>query len=160
MKVENGVSHFFESARTSPQAGKSANPSNAFAAILGEKLQAAAGNTASASPVATHDAKQYDFTHMSRNELLETVNGLIRSGDLTLDETSPLLGMMGSSPLLKVNYDGKPLENGDAPTNVFARIQEGIEGARSRNETASVARLERAAEALMKFQEPGITVRA
>lgn len=160
MKVETGANTLFDSQRTQANAGKTAGPSASFAAIMAERLQAAAGSMASDKAGDTRDAERYDFTHMSRNELLEKVNGLIRTGDLALDDTTSLLGMMGSSPLLKVNYDGKPVEGGDVPMNVFTRIREGIEGARSRNETDSIAGLQRAAEALMKFHEPGITVRA
>lgn len=105
-------------------------------------------------------SKQYDFTHMLRNELLETLNGLIHSGDLTLDDTTSRLGFMGSSPLLKVDYDGLPLENGDVPMNVFEHIKASLEGALSRNETGSVEGLQRAAAALARFQKNEVSTLA
>lgn len=160
MKVESGATTLFNSQRTQANAGKSADQSSAFAAIMAEKLQAVAGNAASDKTSESDESKKYDFTHISRNELFETVNGLIRSGDLTLDDTGSLLGMMGTSPLLKVDYDGLPIEGGDTPMNVFTRIQEGIEGALSRNETGSVEGLQRAAAALARFQKNEVSILA
>jgi hypothetical protein len=161
MKIETGAAHLFNSQPTQANTAKNANQSSSFAAIMAEKLQqTTASSTTAAKTTETSGAGKYDFTNISRNELLETVNGLIGSGHLTLDDTSSLLGMMGSSPLQKVNYDGKPLEGGDIPMNVFARIQEGIEGARSRNETSSIAGLQRAAEALAQFQKPSFSAQA
>lgn len=160
MKVETGATNLFSSQRTQTHANKSDGQSNAFANILAEKMQAAPGKSASATAGDSDVGKQYDFTHMSRNELLEKVNGLIQSGDLTLDDTTSLLGFMGSSPLLKVDYDGLPLENGDVPMNVFEQIKASMEGARSRNETDSVEGLQRALDALMKFQKSNIAVQA
>lgn len=160
MKVETGATNLFNHPNMQTQAGKNAGQATSFASILAEKLQATTGKDISAKANTSDTSKQYDFTHISRNELLETVNGLIKSGDLTLDDTTSLLGMMGSSPLLKVNYDGKALEGGDTPMNVFARIQDGIDGARSRNETGSVAGLQRAAEALTRFHKPTLSLQA
>lgn len=155
MKVENAAANLFNSQRTQADAGRGANQGTAFATIMAEKLRETASQAAPGKPQTAGEAKQYDFTHISRDELLETVNGLIRSGDLNLDDTSSLLGMMGSSPMLKVHPDGLPLAGGDVPMNVFARLQEGIEGARSRHDTNSIASLQRAAEALARFQKTG-----
>lgn len=160
MKVETGATNLFSSQSTQTHANRSGGQSSSFASILAEKLQAAAGKSASATTGESDVSKKYDFTHMSRNELLETVNGLIHSGDLTLDDTTSLLGFMGSSPLLKVDYDGLPLENGDVPMNVFEHIKASMEGARSRNETNSIAGLQRALDALMKFQKSNIAAQA
>lgn len=160
MKVETGATNLFSSQSTQTQANRSGGQANSFASILAEKLQTAAGKSASATTGDSDVSKKYDFSHMSRNELLETVNGLIHSGDLTLDDTTSLLGFMGSSPLLKVDYDGLPLENGDVPMNVFEHIKASMEGARSRNETGSVEGLQRALDALMKFQKNNIAAQA
>lgn len=160
MKVETGATNLFSSQSTQTHASRNTGQSSSFASILAQKLQTASGTAASGTTGESDVSKQYDFTQMSRNELLETVNGLIHSGDLTLDDTTSLLGFMGSSPLLKVDYDGLPLENGDEPMNVFEHIEASMEGARSRNETDSVAGLQRAVDALMKFQKSNVAVQA
>ena len=160
MKIDTGASALFNTQRTAANTGKSADSSTSFASIMAEQLQAPAGSSVSGTTSESGEPRKYDFTRMSPDQLLKTVNGLIQSGDLTLDDTGSLLGMMGSSPLDKVNYDGLPMEGGDIPFNVFARIQDAIDGARSRNESNSVASLQQAAKALMAFQKSAVATQA
>lgn len=97
-------------------------------------------------------SEQYDFTKITAKQLHEKVGGLIRNGQMDLDESSSLLGFMGSSPLDKVNYDGSAPNTGTDPFNAFTRIQDAIAAVLSRNETKSAEGLQKAYDALTRFQ--------
>ncbi len=60
---------------------------------------------------------------------------------------------MAPTALSKVVYDGTAPASSHQPMNVFSKIQEGIDGALSRNERASAENLQRAADALLHFQD-------
>lgn len=149
MQIDSRTSALFSSQPAEkPKAGEQAGGAS-FAAIMAEKLQAVGGNSTS-GPAAS--VEKYDFTNMTPKALQETVNSLISKGQLDLDDTTSLLGMMPGTALSKVNYDGTAPTGADTPMNVFSKIQSALEGALSRNETDSAAGLRRAAQALAKFQ--------
>lgn len=104
------------------------------------------GNSSSSS------GRNNDFTDITPDDLLETVNGLIRDGQMDLDETSSLVGLMGNSALSNVDGATSSSTSSQMPFDVFATIQERIAGARSRNEAETVANLQEATDALLRFQ--------
>lgn len=57
--------------------------------------------TPTTSPAATSAGRvdTADFTSMTRGQLLDWMNGKIRAGELSLDDTSGLLGMTMSMPV-------------------------------------------------------------
>ena len=116
--------------------------------------------TASASSDAVANAgagiSTYDFSSMSPAEMRSTVNDLIRSGKMTLDESSPLLGMMsppasrlaggGSAPADEANrMDNQPID-------AFATLRAGITGAQSRGDRRNVEALGQTLDALLRLQ--------
>lgn len=102
-----------------------------------------------------------DFTNMTPRQLQGTINNLIKSGKLSLDDSSALVGMVPTA-LSKVHYDGHAPTAYEQPSNIIARIQDGIEGARSRGDTANVDSLMKALGALQKLQGSviGVDLRA
>src|SRR6218665_1683960 len=114
----------------------------------GKTPSAFAATLAQASQEAT-EPQRYDFRNIRPTQLRATVNALIRSGQMDLDETSSLLGFM-PSPLATV--DGTVSVQDDAPIDVYARIQAGIEGALSRLEWRNAGGLRPGAAALQGFQ--------
>ena len=149
MKIDNAASYLFAQRAQGTNAAARADGAASFAATLAEKTQAASSNGAS-TPAAQFE--KFDFTNMTPKALHETVNSLIRSGQMDLDESSSLLGFMAPSALSKVSYDGNAPASSNQSMNVFSKIQEGIEGALSRNEQKNVESLQRAADALLRFQ--------
>lgn len=142
MKIESGLSYYF-SARNAGDSSKNAeHGSDSFMDLIGKRKESAS----------TGEPETYDFTNITSGDLLETVNGLIRDGQMDLDETSSLLGFMGNSPLSAVNPNGPVSAKANAAFDVFAKIEEGIMGALSRNETQSAEGLRQAADALRRFQ--------
>ncbi|MBC7581109.1 MAG: hypothetical protein H7312_27685 [Tardiphaga sp.] len=112
---------------------------------------------ASSASVANSGAgiSTYDFSSMSPAEMRSTVNDLIRSGKMTLDESSPLLGMMsppasrwagsGSAPADEANrMDNEPID-------AFATLRAGITGAQSRGDRRNVEALGQTLDALLRL---------
>lgn len=77
-----------------------------------------------------------DFTQMTPKQLQNSINDLIESGQMSLDESSALIGMVPTT-LSKVNYDGQIPAAYEQPINVIQRLQDGIAGADSRHDTAT-----------------------
>ena len=151
MKIDRGTGDLFVHRTQAVNLATRTDSSASFAAALAGKTQEATGNTSSAPAT---QVEKYDFSNMTPQALHETVSALIQSGQMNLDETSSLLGMM-PSPLSNFglpNYDGKAPAASYQTVNFFAKIQEGIEGALSRNEKQSAESLQRAANALLRFQ--------
>lgn len=92
-----------------------------------------------------------DFTNITPQKFQSTMNALIKSGKLSLDETSPLVVMVPTA-LSKVAYDGQAPTAYAQPNNFISMIQNGIDGAKSRNDTANVQSLTVALHALQKLQ--------
>ncbi len=107
--------------------------------------------------VASAGIARYDFSSMSPAQMRETVNRLIRSGDLSLDETGSLLSIM-APPSARLRVDGTQVSAAEAeridntPVDAFAMLREGIAGARWRNDSASEAALMRTIGALQRVQ--------
>ncbi len=98
-----------------------------------------------------------DFTNMTPRQLQGTMNDLIKSGKMSLNDTSAIVEMVPTA-LSKVNYDGQVPVAYEQPTNFIARIQDGIEGAKSRSDTINEERLTKALGALQKLQGTAIGV--
>eukprot|EP01035_Chromulina_nebulosa_P040808 gene40808-55160_t len=84
----------------------------------------------------------YDFSSMSPAQMRSTVNDLIRSGKMTLTESSPLLGMM-MPPAHRMD---------NQPIDAFANLRAGITGAQSRGDRSSVESLGQTLDALLRLQ--------
>lgn len=93
----------------------------------------------------------YDFTAVTSPQLQGLVNDLIKRGRMSLDESSPMLGLMG--PQLRADGSGR-VSAADAmsPMNVFARLQAGLEGAYSRGDRQNAERLITTLDALKRLQ--------
>ncbi len=67
----------------------------------------------------------YDFSNMSPQNLLQTINELIKAGKMTVDETSSLIGLIPMA-ISKVAYDGEVPAAYYEPTNFFAKLQQAM----------------------------------
>nr|AAV66902.1 hypothetical protein [Rubrivivax gelatinosus] len=123
---------------TTPNAGGA----SAFASML-----AAATNTAAAAP-AQEDSPE--FTGMTRQELFDWMNRQIRSGKMSLDESTPFLGMT-----MKVSVaTGEPVDMASDGERVdfVAKARGGIAGALERRDFDLAARLQGAVDLMLKTQ--------
>ena len=64
----------------------------------------------------------YDFTHMTRGKMLETVNQLIKSGQMSLDETSSLVLLMGP----KMTASGNFVDASNEPVDFIASLKNSL----------------------------------
>ncbi|MEI7238175.1 hypothetical protein WCU73_05410 [Pectobacterium brasiliense] len=142
MKVESAESSVF----ASQQVMAKRSTEHAEKAALSEQLQS---YQAGSSVVPAGETTRYDFTRISPAELYETVEGLVSSGRLGREEGSALLGFIASP---RENVGSVPPSNVFQPINVFDTIQQGVAGASSRSEVQNTESLQRAAEALNRFQ--------
>ena len=84
--------------------------------------------------------KQTDFSSMTRQEMRDWVNDQIRSGNMTLDESTPFVSMTMKMPVggfaeVDAATDGERID-------FTQRARSGIEGARSRNDDVTAKLLE------------------
>ena len=102
--------------------------------------------------------KKYDFTNISRGELLNTVNGLIKSGQMSLDESSSLVLLMGP----KIGTDGSNIDVSDEKVDVFSMLQQSLAYNNYTKNTAGSIYDTKALDALTKLQGKytGIDTRA
>lgn len=103
--------------------------------------------TASATPSSTGTSKsagvqQLDFTNMTRQEMRDWINGQVKSGAMSLEESAPFSAMTMKIP---VGGGGDFPAAGDNQRIDFTRkINEGIQGALSRNDMVTMQMLQSA----------------
>lgn len=132
-----------------PTGGSAANAGGAcsFASML-----AAATSSAATTPAAaqTADDERPDFTSMTRQQLFDWMNQQIRSGRMSLDESTPFLGMT-----MKVSAaTGEPVDMASDGERIdfVAKARGGIDGALERRDYDLLARLQAAVERMLKTQ--------
>ena len=142
-----------EAAYKALQAATQAAVASATSSTNSSQASSSAASSASQASSTSSGSSSYDFTNMTPNQLLSTVNGLIKSGKMSLDESSPLVPMMGSSTLIRVpGAVGGPDIPANQPVNFMSILQNGISGALSRGDTANAAFLTTGLNALQKLQ--------
>lgn len=137
MKVNTESNHFYPTQRTQTSTATSANPAS-FSSVL------------TAATAETSTAKQADFTNMTRKEMFDWMNDQIRSGKISLDESSPFLGMT-----MKISVaSGQPVDMATDTTriNFVEKARLGIEGARSNSDPDLAKRLQAAIEVMLRQQ--------
>jgi len=92
--------------------------------------------------------QQTDFGSMTRQEMRDWVNDQIRSGNMTLDESTPFVSMT-----MKMSVGG--FAEVDAATDseridFIQRARAGIEGARSRNDDVTAKLLDAALQIMQR----------
>ncbi len=97
------------------------------------------------------DIEAFDFTNMTPQQMQNTINGLIKSGKMSLDESAPLVGMIPTA-LSAVNDNGQTPAAFRQPMNFIAGLEDSITGALSRNDTATAAFFKTALTALQRLQ--------
>lgn len=123
----------------------------------GTSKPAASEEAAGASP---GGISRLDFTSMTRQQLFDWMNGQLRSGAMSFEESAPFLGMT-----LRIDAaTGRPVDMASDPTpiNFMQRARDGIAGARSFGDLAGAARLQAALATMQQLQGnvSGVDIRA
>lgn len=94
-----------------------------------------------------------DFTSMSRSDLRDTVNSLIKSGKLSLDDTTGLVAMMGPAVSSYAGQGGPSAATYDSsPFDALSALRTAIDGANWRHDDKNAAMFERTLTALQRLQ--------
>ncbi len=102
----------------------------------------------SASAPAPARRETVDFTQMTRAELLDWMNGRIRSGELSLDDTSGLLGMTMSMPV----GGGAAAPDARQKLDFIAMAKDGLAAAEARGDRDGTRSLREAMAVMGRFQ--------
>lgn len=102
--------------------------------------------------IETKSGGTYDFTNMSPKQMLGAVNDLIKSGKMSLDESSSLVGMIGNLPLNKATNATYTADISSQPVDFFAKLQQLIAFDKSINNTAGIEYANKALSALERLQ--------
>jgi len=92
---------------------------------------------------------KYDFTNMTKGQLRETVNNLIKNGEMSLDESSPLVLMMGP----KLMVSGNSIDSSDEKVDAFALLKQSIAFNQSIGNTSGIIYDNKALSALERLQD-------
>lgn len=147
MKIDDAVNYhpISQRFRTGNQTG-AIDGSASFAAILDSQTT----QTVAVGAGTTKDVAPIDFTSMTRQEMFDWMNGQIRSGKMSFEESTPFLGMT-----LKISAaTGQPVDMATDMTriNFMNKARLGIEGALSRHDSDSAERLQLALEIMQRNQ--------
>ncbi|MCI4235513.1 hypothetical protein F6X50_03685 [Dickeya dianthicola] len=153
MKIDSGEYSLLVNQRSQANnATRRPEETSAFAALLAANISASSP-ASQPTTVSSAQAESYDFTRMTPTALHESVNRLVRSGQLDLDQTTPLVGMMGATDLSDAGVTGAAsLAYSEQPMNVFNNLQENMAVAISRNDHQSADGLQRTIDALRRLQ--------
>lgn len=105
--------------------------------------------TAPLQPAATNATTTFDFTQTTPRKMLEIVNSLIKSGQVTLDETSSLVPFMGDTALVQGQGEAGWA---DKPVNYFDILAQVAEYSRYSHNQPAGAYAEKAIAMLNRFQ--------
>lgn len=136
MRIEAG-SYLYQSGQAASAAGSSA-------------LFAAAQDVPPVASGSSSGISKTDFTGMTRQQLFDWMNSQIRSGAMSLDESTPFLGMT-----LKIDAQTmQPVDMASDTTlvNFMDNARQGIAGALWRGDQDSAARLQAALDTMQRYQ--------
>lgn len=133
--------------QSSGATARSKDTASTFAAALSGSTV-----TGSAAGGTTKTSSTYDFSSMTRPQAREAINSLIKSGKMSLDESSSLVPIFGSLALNDAGT-GAPSANYDtSPIDLFSMLRTAIAGAKSRHEDQNVAAYQQSLSALQRLQ--------
>lgn len=149
MKIDAGMPyhHATQPPRVTAGAG---SVTTSFAATLAASQANSAGQAEGARQ--TGGTRQPDFTSMTRQDMRDWVNTRIRNGEMSLDESRPLMAMTMKVPVDGARGVAVGAEN-DATRYDFTRMaREGIQGALLRKDETTLEML-KSAMSMMQDQQ-------
>lgn len=147
MKIEAVIPKPYP-ARGAQAFGTTASDATGFAAVLQVKtVQAAAAN----GPATSEPA---DFTAMTRQQLFDWMNGQIRAGKLSLDDSTAFLGM--TIKVAVASGQPVPLAGDTSRIDFIEKARQGVVGALERKDPALAKRLETAIAFMLRNQGQAI----
>lgn len=144
-----------------PAALQRSQPSAAVPKSAVSFTAALAGPTPSGAVTAGQEASQQpDFTSMTRKEMFDWMNGKIKSGEMSLDDSSAFLGMTLRIPVDAAERGAAAGPDDREQVNFMQLARDGISGAISRNDTVTRSMLEAAMQTMRQYQYGRVDQRA
>lgn len=128
------------------------------AAAFANLMTSAVASAAQPDAAKAGNGDQPDFTSMTRKDMFDWMNDKIKSGAMSLDDSSAFLGMTLKIPV----GTGQGAPNGPddrEPVDFMRLAQDGIAGALSRNDSVTRHMLEAAMQTMRQYQGTGIDLR-
>lgn len=136
------------------------NGSTFYSPYVAQRSNTAPASGTSSASAGTPDqaaggVSTYDFTNMSPAQMQDTMNSLIRSGKMSFDDSSSLVGMIptalawagGGTPSAAQLSSAR-----NTPMDFLATLKAGIAGAQSRGDTHNAETLTRTLQVLQSLQ--------
>lgn len=152
MNSAQTVAYSSRNSQTSPSSTASTNRSGTTS--FASTLTMATANTTKAD---TNGVKQMDFTSMTRQEMRDWVNGQIRSGEMSLDDSRPFMAMTMKIPVSGAGGE-LPAADDSERIDFTQRVYSGIEGAVSRNDQTTLKMLKSATQIMSQVQGQAIGI--
>jgi len=133
-----------------------------YANSLTRSSQAGTARTSATEATASSDnagggVKRADFSNMTRKELADWVNGMIKSGQMSLDESTTFVSMTLKIPVDAVQGQSIALDDQEK-VNFLAKAQQGIGGALERHDDRLLAELQSAIRTMRQHQGDAVGV--
>lgn len=101
---------------------------------------------------------KYDFTNMTKSQMRETVNKLIKSGQMTLDESSSLVGIMGDLPQVSADGTYYTPDTSNQKIDFIAALKQSIDFNQSIGNISGITYDNKALTALEKLQSKASSI--
>ena len=134
MRIDAGAGHLYAGQRTTPAVNDRSNGASFSAALAATQAEG---------------ANQTDFTDMTRQDMRDWVNGQIRSGQMSLDDSRPFMAMTMKIPVGSVGGE-LPAGSDNTRYDFTQKVRDGIEAALSRNDAATLQMLQSASRIMEK----------
>jgi hypothetical protein len=137
VRIESSANYLYASQLT-----RTSQASDARAGTAGAAASDSAGNTG---------VKRADFSSMTRKELADWVNGMIKSGQMSLDESTTFVSMTLKIPVDAAQGQAMGLDDQEK-VNFFTKAQQGIGGALANHDERLLAELQSVIQTMQQHQ--------
>jgi len=142
MRIESGMNALFTQATTS------ANPLERTEQVTESNATRKSQDVSNLAT--TSGIKTSDFTSMTEKQMHDWMNNKIRAGQMSLDESTPLMMLHGEMPIN--GYHGSAIADDQKKINFFDQAQIGIQGALSRGDQNEARYYQAALDTMLKYQ--------
>jgi len=131
--------------------------SNLYAAMVANKTtlpavdRSVAASGSGTAPAITDNKKSFDFSSATPQQMQQSMRQLLQTGQMSPGASSALASMIPTS-LNKVSLNGRSTNAYQQPADYIARLEIGIESAKTRNDRQSVQQLSEALHVLKRLQ--------
>ncbi|WP_192456422.1 hypothetical protein [Musicola keenii] len=126
----------------------SLSPADAGDSAFSSTLRAARANAGFESTGQDVDAKQIDFSNMTRDELKDWINDKLQSGEMTFDESTTFVSLTVNG----LSAAGNGSNNAEGTFNYRQMIQDGLDNALGHGDRASSASLQSVLSIMQRYQ--------